>query len=53
MNFDTWNVEALYKTGALKFLIAQLQKYKIFIAVRLWSEHVVRMEKYPIQNQAL
>jgi hypothetical protein len=53
MNFDTRNVEVLYKAGASEFLIPQLQQYKIFIAIRLWAGHVVRMEKCPIQNKAL
>jgi len=53
MKFDTWNVEALCKTAALKFLLPQLQEYKLYIAIRLWAGHVVRKEKYPIQNKAL
>ena len=49
VKFDTWNAEALCKTGALNILIPQLKKYYI----RLWAGRVVRLEKYPIQNKVL
>jgi hypothetical protein len=31
IGIGTWNVRSLYKTGALKALIMQLEKYRIYI----------------------